>query len=63
MQGVPATVRRKALAVGAARWLDDLTSLVTGLERDWSITVGRPYDDATEGFVARRSSTAAHRRC
>lgn len=52
MQGVPATVRRKALAVGADRWLDDLTSLVTGLERDWSITVGRPYDDATEAFVA-----------
>jgi streptomycin 6-kinase len=52
MQGVPATVRHKALAVGAARWLDDLTSLVTGLERDWSITVGRPYDDATEAFVA-----------
>jgi streptomycin 6-kinase len=52
MQGIPATVRRKALAVGAARWLDDLTSLVTGLERDWSITVGRPYDDATEAFVA-----------
>ena len=43
---------RKALAAGAARWLDDLPALVAGLERDWSITVGRGYDDATEAFVA-----------
>ena len=51
----PAVVREKALAAGAARWLDDLPELVGGLERDWSIRVGRPYQDATEAFVARAS--------
>lgn len=50
--GVPAVVRNKALAVGAAQWLDDLPELVASLERQWSITVGRPYEDATEAFVA-----------
>ncbi len=45
-------VRNKALAAGAARWLDDLPGLVAGLERDWRITVGRPFPDATEAFVA-----------
>ncbi len=52
MVAVPDMVRNKALAAGAARWLDDLPSLVAGLERDWSIRVGRGYDDATEAFVA-----------
>lgn len=52
MVAVPDTVRNKALAAGAAWWLDDLPSLVAGLERDWSITVGRAYGDATEAFVA-----------
>ena len=42
----------KALAVNQARWLEELPALVAGLERDWSIVVGRPYDDATEAFVA-----------
>jgi streptomycin 6-kinase len=45
-------VRSKALAVNQARWLEELPALVAGLERDWSIVVGRPYDDATEAFVA-----------
>ncbi len=45
-------VRNKALAAGAARWLDDLPGLVAGLERDWRITVGQPFPDATEAFVA-----------
>lgn len=49
---VPETVRRKAQAVGASRWLQALPSLVAGLERDWSISVGRAYQDATEAFVA-----------
>lgn len=52
MVEVPEAVRRKAAAVGATRWLDDLPSLVAGLERDWSIAVGRNYQDATEAFVA-----------
>ena len=45
-------VRNKALAVGAARWLEELPGLITSLERDWRITVGRPFPDATEAFVA-----------
>jgi len=50
--GVPAVVRNRALATGAKRWLDDLPELVGNLEREWSIAVGRPYDDSTEAFVA-----------
>ncbi len=43
----------KALAAGAARWLDELPGLIASLERDWRITVGRPFPDATEAFVAK----------
>jgi streptomycin 6-kinase len=50
--GVPAVVRNKALAAGAGAWIRELPGLVADLERDWSITVGRPYDGATEAFVA-----------
>lgn len=49
---VPAAVREKAKAAGAASWLDALPGLVADLERDWSITVGRPYQTSTEAFVA-----------
>jgi streptomycin 6-kinase len=49
---IPAVVRNKAVAVGAGRWLDDLPGLIASLERDWQITVGRPFPDATEAFVA-----------
>ena len=49
---VPAVVRNKARAVGATAWLEDLPRLIAGLERDWSIVVGRAYQDATEAFVA-----------
>jgi streptomycin 6-kinase len=49
---IPAVVRNKALAVGAARWLDELPVLLAGIERDWSVAVGRPFADATEAFVA-----------
>ena len=52
MNGVPAVVRNKALAAGAAHWLDELPALVAGLEREWRIVVGRPFADATEAFVA-----------
>src|SRR5918998_4790933 len=52
MVAVPDAVGNKALAFGAAQWLDDLPPLVAGLERDWSIRVGRAYHDATEAFVA-----------
>jgi streptomycin 6-kinase len=49
---VPAVVRNKALAAGAATWLDELPGLIADLERDWGITVGAPFPDATEAFVA-----------
>jgi streptomycin 6-kinase len=45
-------VRNKALAVGAAAWIDDLPELVGHLEREWQITVGRCYDSSTEALVA-----------
>ena len=45
-------VRNKALAARAAAWLDELPGLIASLERDWQITVGRPFPDATEAFVA-----------
>lgn len=45
-------MRNKALAAGVGRWLDELPGLVTELKQDWSITVGRPYAEATEAFVA-----------
>ncbi len=53
MVSVPPAVRGRALAAGAAQWLRALPELVTNIERDWSITVGRGYPGATEAFVAR----------
>ncbi len=52
---VPEVVRNKALTAGAAAWLDELPGLIASLERDWGITVGRPFPDATEAFVAAAS--------
>ena len=49
---VPAVVRNKALAAGAEDWLERLPALVSGLEADWSIAVGRPYGCGSEAFVA-----------
>jgi streptomycin 6-kinase len=49
---IPAVVHNKAVVAGAARWVRDLPEVIAGLEQDWSITVGRPYPDATEAFVA-----------
>jgi len=49
---LPAVVRNKALAAGAAQWISDLPELAAELERDWSIALGPPYQDATEAFVA-----------
>jgi streptomycin 6-kinase len=50
---VPPTVRAKALAAGATRWLAELPSLIASIEAEWSVSVGRAYRDATEAFVAR----------
>jgi len=53
MPVVPAVVRNKARAVGACGWLDDLPGLVASLARDWSLTVGAAFDEATEALVTR----------
>ena len=48
----PHAVRRKALGAGAGAWLESLPALVAALERDGSISVGRPYTGGTDAFVA-----------
>lgn len=52
MIDVPPAVRAKARVHGAREWLENLPSLVSTLEHEWSVTVGRAYPDATEAFVA-----------
>ena len=49
---VPEVVRSTARAHGADVWLDGLPELVDRLERDWDVTVGPAYEDATEAYVA-----------
>jgi streptomycin 6-kinase len=49
---VPVVVRNKAIAADAAWWIDALAEIVADLEQEWSITVGRPFDEGTEAFVA-----------
>jgi len=49
---VPDVVRSTARAHGADAWLAGLAELVDRLERDWEITVGPAYPDATEAYVA-----------
>lgn len=53
MVELPAVVRAKALAVGAGAWIDELPALIRAIEADWELTVGRPYRDSTEAFVAK----------
>jgi streptomycin 6-kinase len=49
---IPPAVEAKARRFGADSWLAGLRDLIAGLERDWSITVGFPFSDATEAYVA-----------
>jgi streptomycin 6-kinase len=49
---VPDAVRNKALTAGAGGWLEQLPELVSSLEADWSIVVGRPYTGGSAAFVA-----------
>ena len=49
---VPAVVRSNTHAAGAEDWLARLPTLVSSLEADWSIAVGRRYQGGTEAFVA-----------
>jgi streptomycin 6-kinase len=48
---IPPVVRRKALALGESAWLEALPGLVEDLAREWSLTLGRVYQDATEALV------------
>jgi len=54
---IPRVVQNKARMVGAERWIDALPSLIRDLEGEWSISVGRTFEDATEAFVAEVSLT------
>jgi streptomycin 6-kinase len=49
---LPDVVRNRAIAEGREDWIDELPEIVRSLERDWSIKVGRSYDEGTEAFVA-----------
>jgi streptomycin 6-kinase len=49
---IPEVVRNRAISEGQAAWVDELPEIVEALEREWSIEVGRAYDEGTEAFVA-----------
>lgn len=49
---IPEVVRNRAISEGQAAWVDELPEIVDRLERDWSIEVGRSYEEGTEAFVA-----------
>ena len=57
---VPATVQALARGTGADDWLAGLPDLVGRLERDWRITIGPAYPDATEAFVAPGRARGRH---
>ncbi|MCO1659617.1 aminoglycoside phosphotransferase family protein [Pseudonocardia humida] len=48
---VPGPVREKARAAGADGWLADLPRLVAEIAREWGLTIGRAFPDATESLV------------
>ncbi len=52
MIDIAALVRNQAVAVGASGWLDRLSGLVEDVVRDWNLTLGEVYHEATEAFVA-----------
>jgi streptomycin 6-kinase len=49
---LPEVVRNRAISEGHAGWIDELPTIVRGLERDWSIVVGRTFAEGTEALVA-----------
>jgi streptomycin 6-kinase len=58
---VPEVVRAKARNAGADQWLAGLPALVAELAERWSITVGAPFGDATEAFVAEATRAGGER--
>jgi streptomycin 6-kinase len=57
---IPVEVRQRAVAAGdvGSRWLEALPDIVTGLERDWGITVGDALRGGSAGLVARAINAA-----
>lgn len=49
---LPEVIRAKAVVAGSAGWLDTLDDLVSTLEHEWSIQVGRLLSGGTEALVA-----------
>lgn len=49
---MPAVVRNKAVSVGAGKWLADIDGVVADLADGWGLTIGAPYEEGTEAFVA-----------
>lgn len=62
-QGLPEAPRRVALNRGAHAWLAELPELVAALEKRWSISVGRPFANGTEAFVAEATSLEDDSQC
>ena len=52
---VPDVVANAAAACGADGWLRDLPGLIAELEAEWSVSVGQPFPNASEAFVAEAS--------
>ena len=52
MVELPDVVRNRAIAEGHADWANELDDTIAGIERHWSIVVGRSYKEGTEAFVA-----------
>ncbi len=48
---LPTVVRNRAMAAGAARWIDELPDLVAGLATDWKIEIGALFHEGTEALV------------
>ena len=48
---VPATVRAKALDLGAGAWLENLPGLTAALASAWGLRLGAPFQDPTEAYV------------
>ena len=49
---LPEVVRNRAVAEGHTDWIEQLDETIRSLELDWSIELGRTYDEGTEAFVA-----------
>lgn len=52
MAQLPEVVRNRAIAAGHSAWIDELPDMVRSLEREWTIEVGRQFEEGTEAFVA-----------